>query len=335
MEDMIRCPALAVNKIAHEAGFTFIAFKKTYNRKETGKANDSSRVNQFERHLLSPVEVVHRSSCGIPERGGWLRLYRFHVLKEPSPLIRAAPVPNFYITSQLEGHNMPVRSLVFSPELDSCKLYSVSDDGHMHIYEVEGKAIIGAMSGHSGWVLSVDVMSNHMDQVWAVAFRPGGRGGRVDSKAVNETRQITSYSRSTRSRLDKYSDRMDSTRARARLEFLTSRNELLDIRLEKLMSSSKKIMQTPERLRMSRGSLELGEKDLDGEVNTFRIMTATLLKINESNDVIGDGVCIEKLRKGRLRWFEHVLRRQPSDAVRRVESITVNGARRRGRPRRK
>ncbi|KAE8696095.1 hypothetical protein F3Y22_tig00110676pilonHSYRG00049 [Hibiscus syriacus] len=46
------------------------------------------------------------------------------------------------------------------------------------------------------------------------------------------SRQIASYSRSTRSRLDKYSDRMDSTRTR--LEFLTSRNELLDIRLEKL-----------------------------------------------------------------------------------------------------
>ncbi|KAE8700250.1 hypothetical protein F3Y22_tig00110557pilonHSYRG00102 [Hibiscus syriacus] len=43
----------------------------------------------------------------------------------------------------------------------------------------------------------------------------------------------------------------------------------------------------------------------------------------------------EKLREGRLRWFGHVLRRKPSDAVRRVESITVDGARRRGRPRRK
>ncbi|KAE8655180.1 putative RING/U-box superfamily protein [Hibiscus syriacus] len=40
-------------------------------------------------------------------------------------------------------------------------------------------------------------------------------------------------------------------------------------------------------------------------------------------------------KEGRLRWFGHVLRRLPSDAVRRVESITVDGARRRGRPRRK
>lgn len=94
---------------------------------------------------------------------------------------------------------MPVRSLVFSPEPDGRKLYSASDDGHVHVYDAEGKAIIGAMSGHSGWVLSVDVspdgeaiatgssdktvrlwdfkmgaaiqtMSNHTDQVWAVAF---------------------------------------------------------------------------------------------------------------------------------------------------------------------
>ncbi|KAE8681859.1 Detected protein of unknown function [Hibiscus syriacus] len=43
----------------------------------------------------------------------------------------------------------------------------------------------------------------------------------------------------------------------------------------------------------------------------------------------------EKLREGRLRWFGNVFRRKPSDAVRRVESITVDGARRRRRPRRK
>ncbi|KAE8716647.1 putative peroxygenase 4-like isoform X1 [Hibiscus syriacus] len=43
----------------------------------------------------------------------------------------------------------------------------------------------------------------------------------------------------------------------------------------------------------------------------------------------------EKLREGRLRWFGHVLGRQPSNAVRRVELITADGAIRRGRPRRK
>ncbi|KAE8687564.1 WD repeat-containing protein VIP3 [Hibiscus syriacus] len=99
-------------------------------------------------------------------------------------------------------------------------LYSVSDDGHVHIYDVEGKTIIGAMSGHSGWVLSVDVspdeeviatgssnktvrlwdfkmratlhvMSNHTDQVWVVAFRPGGRGDRLAS--VSDDKSISLY----------------------------------------------------------------------------------------------------------------------------------------------
>ncbi|KAB2077115.1 hypothetical protein ES319_A06G081400v1 [Gossypium barbadense] len=108
-------------------------------------------------------------------------------------------VPHAKFLHHLEGHYMPVRSLVFSPEPDGRKLYSASDDGHVHVYDAEGKAIIGAMSGHSGWVLSVDVspdgeaiatgssdktvrlwdfkmgaaiqtMSNHTDQVWAVAF---------------------------------------------------------------------------------------------------------------------------------------------------------------------
>ncbi|KAE8688469.1 WD repeat-containing protein VIP3 [Hibiscus syriacus] len=119
----------------------------------------------------------------------------------------------------LEGHYMPVRSLVFSPEPDGRKLYSASDDSHVHIYDAEGKAIIGAMSGHSGWVLSVDVspngetiasgssdktvklwdfrmraaiqtMSNHSDQVWAVAFRPSG-GGRLAS--VSDDKSISLY----------------------------------------------------------------------------------------------------------------------------------------------
>ncbi|KAE8690689.1 putative 26S proteasome non-ATPase regulatory subunit 3 [Hibiscus syriacus] len=43
----------------------------------------------------------------------------------------------------------------------------------------------------------------------------------------------------------------------------------------------------------------------------------------------------EKLREGRIRWCGHIRRRQPSDAVRRVELITIDGAKRRGRPRRK
>ncbi|KAL6495878.1 hypothetical protein OROGR_030441 [Orobanche gracilis] len=41
-----------------------------------------------------------------------------------------------------------------------------------------------------------------------------------------------------------------------------------------------------------------------------------------------------KVREGRLRWFGHVRTRQASDPVRRVESLSVVGVRRRGRPRR-
>ncbi|KAL3532657.1 hypothetical protein ACH5RR_006178 [Cinchona calisaya] len=100
----------------------------------------------------------------------------------------------------LEGHCMPVRSLVYSPApLDSRVLFSASDDGHVHVYDAEGKALITTMSGHSSWVLSLDaspdgaaiatgssdrtvrlwdlkmraatqILSNHTDLVWAVAF---------------------------------------------------------------------------------------------------------------------------------------------------------------------
>ena len=42
----------------------------------------------------------------------------------------------------------------------------------------------------------------------------------------------------------------------------------------------------------------------------------------------------EKAREGRLRWFGHVRRRPDTAPVRRVESISVEGLRQRGRPRR-
>ena len=42
----------------------------------------------------------------------------------------------------------------------------------------------------------------------------------------------------------------------------------------------------------------------------------------------------DKLREGRLRWFGHVRRRSPTEPVRRVEGIHVEGKRGRGRPRR-
>ncbi|MCE3216617.1 WD repeat-containing protein vip3 [Datura stramonium] len=105
----------------------------------------------------------------------------------------------------LDGHNMPVRSLVFSPSLhDSRILFSASDDGHVHVYDAEGKILLTSLSGHASWVLSVDVspdggaiatgssdktvrlwdlkmraatqtLTNHTDQVWAVAFGPTSR----------------------------------------------------------------------------------------------------------------------------------------------------------------
>nr|GEY08512.1 ataxia telangiectasia mutated family protein [Tanacetum cinerariifolium] len=41
---------------------------------------------------------------------------------------------------------------------------------------------------------------------------------------------------------------------------------------------------------------------------------------------------IDKMRKGRLRWFGHVKRRPQSTRVRRVEAMLVEGSRKRGRP---
>lgn len=123
----------------------------------------------------------------------------------------------------LEGHFMPVRSLVYSP-MDPRVLFSASDDAHVHMYDAEGKSLIGAMSGHGSWVLTVDAspdgaaiatgssdrtvrlwdlkmraavqtMSNHTDQVWSVAFRPpGGTGVRVGRLAsVSDDKSISLY----------------------------------------------------------------------------------------------------------------------------------------------
>lgn len=123
----------------------------------------------------------------------------------------------------LEGHYMPVRSLAFSPT-DSRILFSASDDKHIHMYDVDNKSLICAMSGHTSWVLSIDVspdglavatgssdrtvrlwdlsmrtsvqtMTNHTDQVWGVAFRPtgssGSRSGRLAS--VSDDKSISLY----------------------------------------------------------------------------------------------------------------------------------------------
>ncbi|OAY27087.1 WD repeat-containing protein VIP3 [Manihot esculenta] len=126
----------------------------------------------------------------------------------------------------LEGHFMPVRSLVYSP-IDPRVLFSASDDAHVHMYDAEGKSMITAMSGHAGWVLSVDAspdgsaiatgssdrtvrlwdlnmraavqtMSNHADQVWGVAFRPPGgtgvRAGRLASVSDDKSISLYDYS---------------------------------------------------------------------------------------------------------------------------------------------
>ncbi|OAY70570.1 WD repeat-containing protein VIP3, partial [Ananas comosus] len=126
----------------------------------------------------------------------------------------------------LEGHHMPVRSLVFSP-IDARVLFTACDDTHVHMYDAEGKSLVGAMSGHASWVLSVDAspdgaaiatgssdrtvrlwdlstrtavqtMTNHTDQVWAVAFRPPGgtgvRAGRLASVSDDKSISLYDYS---------------------------------------------------------------------------------------------------------------------------------------------
>uniref|UniRef100_A0A0C9S4R3 TSA: Wollemia nobilis Ref_Wollemi_Transcript_22636_1472 transcribed RNA sequence n=1 Tax=Wollemia nobilis TaxID=56998 RepID=A0A0C9S4R3_9CONI len=132
-------------------------------------------------------------------------------------------VPRAKFLYNLEGHYMPVRSLVFSPT-NSRVLFSASDDTHIHMYDVENKSLICAMSGHSSWVLSIDAnpdstaiasgssdrtvrlwdlsmrasvqtMTNHTDQVWGVAFRPpGGQGVRAGRLAsVSDDKSISLY----------------------------------------------------------------------------------------------------------------------------------------------
>jgi len=123
----------------------------------------------------------------------------------------------------LEGHYMPVRSLAFST-VDNRVLFTACDDKHIHMYDSESRTLISAFSGHASWVLSVDIspdgvavasgssdktvrlwdlkmrasvqtMTDHTDQVWAVAFRPssgeGARSGRLAS--VSDDKSISLY----------------------------------------------------------------------------------------------------------------------------------------------
>lgn len=126
----------------------------------------------------------------------------------------------------LEGHFMPVRSLVFSPTTPRL-LFTACDDAHVHMYDAEGKSLVGAMSGHASWVLSVDAspdgtaiasgssdrtvrlwdlnmraavqtMTGHTDQVWGVSFRPPGgtgvRAGRLASVSDDKSISLYDYS---------------------------------------------------------------------------------------------------------------------------------------------
>ena len=123
----------------------------------------------------------------------------------------------------LEGHNMPVRSLVFSP-VDPGILFTASDDKHVRMYDAKNNSIVCAMSGHGSWVLCVDAspdgsalatgssdrtvrlwdlsmrssvqtITDHTDQVWGVAFRPpGGQGVRAGRLAtVSDDKSINLY----------------------------------------------------------------------------------------------------------------------------------------------
>ncbi|KAM7257655.1 hypothetical protein ACFE04_013396 [Oxalis oulophora] len=122
----------------------------------------------------------------------------------------------------LEGHSMPVRSLVYSP-VDPRVLFTGSDDSHIHIYDAEGKDLLGSMSGHKSWVLSVDAspdgqaivtgssdntvklwdlkmrqavqtMSNHQAPVWGVAFlNPGGASEGIRVASVSDDKSVSLY----------------------------------------------------------------------------------------------------------------------------------------------
>ena len=62
------------------------------------------------------------------------------------------------IETALSHHNLPVRSLCFSP--DSSLLYSASDDRHVSVYDLVSGQIVNSFS-HSGMCLSVDASPDH------------------------------------------------------------------------------------------------------------------------------------------------------------------------------
>ena len=60
---------------------------------------------------------------------------------------------------KLEGHNMPVRALAFSP--DSSSLLTGSDDKHIHLHDIKSSSL-GKPGGHSSWVLGALADRKHV-----------------------------------------------------------------------------------------------------------------------------------------------------------------------------
>jgi WD repeat-containing protein 61 len=81
-------------------------------------------------------------------------------------------------TTSIEGHHTPVLSnghgMVLSP-VDPHVLFMACDDCHIHIYDAKEKTLIGAMSGHASWVLSIDVSPDG----WPVATGSSDRTVRL------------------------------------------------------------------------------------------------------------------------------------------------------------
>lgn len=101
------------------------------------------------------------------------------------------------------AHEMPVRSICFSPDPRSQQLFSASDDGTVKMFDAREGRHVGSVTGHASWVLSVEcspdgtsiatgssdktvkvwdlrqrkclhTFSDHTDQVWSVAYNHSG-----------------------------------------------------------------------------------------------------------------------------------------------------------------
>ena len=102
---------------------------------------------------------------------------------------------------------------------DSKCLYTASDDGFIHIYDVTSKQLIDSFSGHTSWVLSIaaspdgnslvsgsadksvvvgrflrqciQIDKSHKDAVWDVSFNT--HGTRVASVSSDKSVSIFTY----------------------------------------------------------------------------------------------------------------------------------------------